>query len=324
MPAPTARCGTRTARSPSTAHRLGGDVGGQHPDRVGPAERRVREVHDREVGPGRSHHARAPARAGSRAPARSRARAPRSRPRRRSAGSPRRTPSHASRKCSSNRGRRARSKSPWCRNHSIAFETDVVVEAVHLGSRASSWRSRPATVAAPRSDARRGRRRRSSPPATPLARCPRPPRRRSTSGSSALTMPPAPRTGFERAVVAHREPVRPSVRDEHHARRLAEQRQPVLELAGRQEVLAHVLAALRARARRRRPGSASRSTMRSRALVDRVDEVAVVAVADLQLDATGAPADDRPALPEALAHGEAEALAQRLLHDRRRRRAGTR
>ena len=53
-----------------------------------------------------------------------------------------------------------------------------------------------------------------------------------------------------------------------------------------------------------------------RALVDRVDEVAVLAVADLQHDAAGPPADDRPALPETLGHGEAEALAQRLLdHD---------
>ena len=56
--------------------------------------------------------------------------------------------------------------------------------------------------------------------------------------------------------------------------------------------------------------------VRCRALLDRVDEVAVLAVADLQHDAAGAAADDRPALPEPLAHGEAEALAQRLLdHD---------
>ena len=37
-----------------------------------------------------------------------------------------------------------------------------------------------------------------------------------------------------------------------------------------------------------------------RALLDRVDEVAVEAVADLQLDAAGAAADDGPALPERL------------------------
>ena len=51
-----------------------------------------------------------------------------------------------------------------------------------------------------------------------------------------------------------------------------------------------------------------------RALLDGVDEVAVVAVADLQLDAAGPSADHRPALPEPFAHGEAEALADRLLH----------
>ena len=55
--------------------------------------------------------------------------------------------------------------------------------------------------------------------------------------------------------------------------------------------------------------------VRCRALLDRVDEVAVEAVADLQLDAAGAAADDRPALPQPFAHGEAEALAQRLLQD---------
>ena len=55
--------------------------------------------------------------------------------------------------------------------------------------------------------------------------------------------------------------------------------------------------------------------MRARgALLDRVDEVAVLAVADLEHDAAGAAADHRPALPQPLAHGEAEALAQRLLH----------
>ena len=60
-------------------------------------------------------------------------------------------------------------------------------------------------------------------------------------------------------------------------------------------------------------GSASRSMVRCRALLDRVDQVAVEAVADLELDPAGAPTDHGPSLPEPLAHGEAEALPQRLL-----------
>ena len=104
---------------------------------------------------------------------------------------------------------------------------------------------------------------------------------------------------------------------------LGEEPQPVFELAGREEVVAHVLASLRAE-RVGADGIGEQVDGALRALLDRVDEVAVVAVADLQLDAAGAPADDRPSLPERLAHGEAEALAQRLLQRRRWRCAGTR
>ena len=51
----------------------------------------------------------------------------------------------------------------------------------------------------------------------------------------------------------------------------------------------------------------------SSARVDRIDEVAVEAVADLEHDAAGAAAHDGSALPERLAHGQAEALPNRLL-----------
>ena len=47
---------------------------------------------------------------------------------------------------------------------------------------------------------------------------------------------------------------------------------------------------------------------------DGVDEVAVLAVANLHRDPAAAPADHRPALPQCLAHGEPESFAQRLLH----------
>src|SRR5829696_2897882 len=50
-------------------------------------------------------------------------------------------------------------------------------------------------------------------------------------------------------------------------------------------------------------------------LVRRVDEVAVLAVNDLQRDAADVPGHGRPALPERFGHGQAEALADRLLHD---------
>ena len=54
--------------------------------------------------------------------------------------------------------------------------------------------------------------------------------------------------------------------------------------------------------------------MRLRRGLDVVDEEAVHAVFDLQRDAAAPAADDRPALPQSLAHGEPEAFAQRLLH----------
>src|SRR4051795_11539404 len=50
-------------------------------------------------------------------------------------------------------------------------------------------------------------------------------------------------------------------------------------------------------------------------LVGRGDEVPVLAVDDLQRDAADIPADRRPALPERLGDGQAEALPDRLLHD---------
>ncbi len=53
-----------------------------------------------------------------------------------------------------------------------------------------------------------------------------------------------------------------------------------------------------------------------RALLDGVDEVARLAVGDLQRDAADVAADERPALPQRLGDGQAEALARRLLdHD---------
>ena len=67
----------------------------------------------------------------------------------------------------------------------------------------------------------------------------------------------------------------------------------------RQEVLAHVLAALRAH-RVGADGVGEQVDDALRARLDVVDEVAVEAVADLELDAAGAAADDRPALPERL------------------------
>ena len=63
-------------------------------------------------------------------------------------------------------------------------------------------------------------------------------------------------------------------------------------------------------------GSSMMSSARAGALLDGRDEVAGDAVLDLQRDPADVAADERPALPQRLGHGQAEALARRLLdHD---------
>ena len=108
-------------------------------------------------------------------------------------------------------------------------------------------------------------------------------------------MPPAPRVRRERSVVAHREPVRAPVRDEHHARSAPNRVSQSSSSRVERKLLAHVLAALRAE-RVGADGIGEQVDGALRALLDRVDEVAVVAVADLELDPAGAPTD-RPADP---------------------------
>ena len=90
---PARRCGSRAGTAASDAHSsLGRRRSGSTRIEFGPAERRVGEVHDAQVGPRRAQHARARARAGSPARARCRRRRARARrPRRRTPRSPRRT-----------------------------------------------------------------------------------------------------------------------------------------------------------------------------------------------------------------------------------------
>ena len=121
---PARRCGSPPGRRRATRRAPRPTSVGQHADAVGPAERRVREVHDPQVGAAARAAARARARAGSPARARRRRRArPRRRSRRRTLRSPRRTRptlrGSGGRSGAGGRGRRDRG----CRNHSTPFET---------------------------------------------------------------------------------------------------------------------------------------------------------------------------------------------------------
>src|SRR5262249_24955144 len=89
---------------------------------------------------------------------------------------------------------------------------------------------------------------------------------------------------------------------------LAEQSQPVLELARRAEVVTHGFPPGRAHGVGLR-GVAEQVGAAVGGLFDIVDEVAVHTVFDLQRDPTATPADNRTALPHALAHSEAETFA---------------
>src|SRR5437764_12446407 len=94
---------------------------------------------------------------------------------------------------------------------------------------------------------------------------------------------------------------------------MPEETQPVFELARRQEVPAHVIAARFAH--RLCLGRVAQEIGRAlRRFLDAVDEVAVLAVVDLHGDAAAASAYNGPTLPECLADGQPEAFAQRLLH----------
>ena len=217
------------------------------------------------------------------------------RPRRRTRGSPRRR--RPTRRGSGGRsvGRRGEVEEPVVQEPEHRVRDDVVVQPVQRGSRSSSVEVEPG----------RGRRAGRDRGAVVVVERGRDPRRASSpvpstsaSGRSALDEAAGAAAGVEAAVVvAPRTGTALGARRRRHgaSAQLGEEAQPVLELAGREEVLAHVLAALRAqRVGADRVGEQVDGALR--ALLDRVDEVAVVAVADLQLDAAGAPAD-RPAGP---------------------------
>ena len=99
--------------------------------------------------------------------------------------------------------------------------------------------------------------------------------------------------------------------------------QVVAQVARHEEVLAHVLLAA-APERLAERGVLEDVERALGALLDVVDEVAGDAVLHLQRDAADVAADERPALPDRLADRQAEALARRLLDQRRRRATGTR
>ena len=120
---PSVRCGSRPVPRPSTSAARRATSSGRMRISFGPQNGRVGEVGEPEVGPGRAHH---PGHepevqvlhehhvtVGCR----------RGRSRRRTPGSPSGTRPTTPRKCWSKRGRRGRSKSPWKRNQSVAFET---------------------------------------------------------------------------------------------------------------------------------------------------------------------------------------------------------
>ena len=144
-----------------------------------------------------------------------------------------------------------------------------------------------------------------------------------TSGSERADDSARSTRGRERTIVLHREPVGAPVRDEHHARRAPNRVSQSSSSRVERKLLAHVLFALRAQ-RIGADGVGEQIDGALRALLDRVDQVAVVALADLELDPAGTPADHGPSLPEPLAHGEAEAFPQRLLEHHVGDRAGTR
>src|SRR5437764_4297455 len=94
---------------------------------------------------------------------------------------------------------------------------------------------------------------------------------------------------------------------------LEEDPQPVAQEAGHEEVRAHVLLAVAAErlAQRRVPEDLQRPLRR---LLDGGDEVAGLAVGDLQRDAADVAGDHRPGLPDGLGDCEPEALAGSMLH----------
>src|SRR5688572_8608241 len=89
---------------------------------------------------------------------------------------------------------------------------------------------------------------------------------------------------------------------------LVEDLQIVAQVARREEMLAHVL--LAAQAQRSAEAWVIEDGSHARgALLDAVDEVARLAVLHLQRDPAHVAADERPALPQRLAHRQAEPLA---------------
>ena len=93
-----------------------------------------------------------------------------------------------------------------------------------------------------------------------------------------------------------------------------EEREPVAQQARHEEALAHVLFPA-APASGGCGGVVEDLAAGVGALLDRIDEPAGLAVADLRGDAPDASGNGRPSLPEPLRHRQAEALANRLLDD---------
>src|SRR6478609_5132987 len=133
--------------------------------------------------------------------------------------------------------------------------------------------------------------------------------RLASSGSSALTTPPAPRWAEKvpSGSRVNRNGPRLETTIIRRSAERAEEGEPVFELSGREEVLPHVLLAAHAhgigllRVGEELDGA-------GRAFLDRVDEEPVLTVPDLQDDAAGTAPDDRSGLPEPLGHGEPEAF----------------